>query len=237
MSGKSKQHSRRRGTPATVGTATRRAVRPKTAPARRPSRSVWPVAALVLIAIVAVAVFSLRAGGSGNAGTTSTATTSLLAPVDTAATGAAVDGISCDVSEQVLFHIHAHLAVYVNGSARGIPAGIGIAPPRQAQQTDQGAFVSGGSCFYWLHSHTDDGVIHIESPEQRTFTLGDYFDIWGQPLGPQQVGPAQGTVIAYVDGKRVTGDPRRIALGAHTLIQLDVGQDVAPQPFTFAQGL
>jgi hypothetical protein len=125
----------------------------------------------------------------------------------------------------------------VNGSARSVPAGIGIAPPRQVQQTDQGPFVSGGSCFYWLHSHTEDGVIHIESPEQRTFTLGDYFDIWGQPLGPQQVGPAQGTVIAYVDGKRVNGDPRQIALGAHTLVQLDVGQDVAPQPFTFAQGL
>ena len=205
-------------------------------PVRHTPRSVWPVAALVLVAIVAVAVFSIRAGSSGNPAS-STATAPLLAPVDTSATGAVVDGISCDRSEQVLFHIHAHLAVYVNSSARGIPAGIGIAPPREIQQTDQGTFVSGGSCFYWLHSHTEDGVIHIESPVQRTFTLGDYFDIWGQPLGPQQVGPAQGTVIAYVDGKRVTGDPRQIALGAHTLIQLDVGQDVAPQPFSFAQGL
>lgn len=219
MSGKAKQRARRRTAPAPTGGSPRRVARPA-APVRRRPRSVWPVAALVLVAIVAVAVFSLRAGSSGS---NATATASPLAPVDTSATGAAVDGIRCDTSEQVLFHIHAHLAVYVNGSARGIPAGIGI--------------VSGGSCFYWLHSHSEDGVIHIESPVQRTFTLGDYFDIWGQPLGPQQVGPAQGTVIAYVDGKRVTGDPRRIALGAHTLIQLDVGQDVAPQPFTFAQGL
>ena len=46
---------------------------------------------------------------------------------NSAATGATVDGIRCESSEQVLYHIHAHLAVYVNGSARTVPQGIGIA--------------------------------------------------------------------------------------------------------------
>ncbi len=37
-----------------------------------------------------------------------------------------------------------------------------------------------GGCFYWLHTHTEDGIIHIESPVQRTFTLGHFFAIWGR---------------------------------------------------------
>jgi hypothetical protein len=88
-----------------------------------------------------------------------------------------------------------------------------------------------------MHSHTADGIIHIESPVQRTYTLGNWFDIWGQPLSATQVGPAHGTVIAYVDGQRVAGNPRDIVLGAHTVIQLDVGKDIALQPYTFPQGL
>ena len=161
----------------------------------------------------------------------------VLAPVDSTVGGSTTDGIQCGASESVLFHIHAHLAVYVNGQARIVPEGIGITPPRQETQSGSGPFVTSGTCFYWLHSHTADGIIHIESPVQRTFTLGDYFDIWGQPLSASQVGPATGTLIAYVNGTRYNGDPRAIALTAHALVQLDVGQDVAPQPFAFPAGL
>jgi hypothetical protein len=148
-----------------------------------------------------------------------------------------VDGIECQANEQVLFHIHAHLAIFVAGRPRIVPAGIGIPPPRSVQQTSDGPFVVGGSCFYWLHSHTADGVIHIESPVRRTYTLGEYFDIWGQPLGRDRVGPARGAVTAYVDGRPFAGDPRSIALNAHARVQLDVGRRVAPQPFDFAAGL
>jgi hypothetical protein len=127
--------------------------------------------------------------------------------------------------------------VYVNGSAVTIPAGIGISPPRSAVQTSSGPFVNGGSCLYWLHSHTADGIIHVESPTQQTYTLGNYFDIWGQPLSATQVGPAHGTVIAYVNGQPYAGNPRDIVVGDHTVIQLDVGGNVAPQTFTFPAGL
>ena len=70
-----------------------------------------------------------------------------------------------------------------------------------------------------------------------SLTLGDFFDIWGQPLSATQVGPAKGAVTIYVDGQRENVDPRTIPLTAHTLIQLDVGGDIPPQPFTFAAGL
>ena len=148
-----------------------------------------------------------------------------------------VNGISCDTTEKVAFHIHAHLAIFANGQPVTVPYGIGIGKPWQVQQSTEGPFVVSGSCFYWLHTHTEDGVIHIESPVQRTFTLGDFFGIWGQPLSTSQAATAQGDVIAYVNGERTSGDPNAIALQAHALIQLDVGQDVPPQPFTFPPGL
>jgi hypothetical protein len=160
-----------------------------------------------------------------------------LASIDGEATGQLVDGIKCEESEQVLFHIHAHLAAYVDGARRVIPEGIGIAPPRQVAQTPQGPFVAGGRCFYWLHGHTADGIVHIESPVARTYTLGNYFDIWRQPLARDRVGPALGPVTAYLNGRLYAGDPRSIPLTAHALVQLDVGAKVAPAPFTFPQGL
>jgi hypothetical protein len=162
----------------------------------------------------------------------------LLATTDGMAQGQPVDGISCQTAEQLVYHIHAHLAVYASGTLRAIPAGIGIVPPVRSTPIAGGPFVYGGTCFYWLHSHTQDGIIHIESPTERVYTLGNYFDIWNQPLSATQVGPVHGTVTAYVDGKPFAGDPRSIPLAAHTLIQLDVGSSSpGPQPFTFPTGL
>jgi hypothetical protein len=128
------------------------------------------------------------------------------------------------------------LAIFVNGAPRVIPLGIGI-PGAVVENTASGGFVGSGTCFYWLHAHTADGIIHIESPVARTYTLGNYFDIWGQPLSATQVGPAQGAVTAYLNGQRFSGDPRSIPLTAHALVQLDVGTDVTPKPFSFPAGL
>jgi hypothetical protein len=161
----------------------------------------------------------------------------VLTGTTTAASGQAVDGISCSTSEQTLFHIHAHLTVFVNGTARQIPYGIGI-PGAVTTATQGGSYVGSGKCFYWLHTHAADGIIHIESPVHRTFTLGDFFDEWGQPLGPDQVGPASGKVTAISNGKVYRGNPRDIPLTAHAQIQLEVGTPlVAPESITFPNGL
>ena len=152
--------------------------------------------------------------------------------------GEQIDGISCQAGEQVLFHIHAHLTIFVGGVARQVPAGIGIAPPYQVEETPRGAFVAGASCFMWLHTHSADGIIHTESPVNRTYTLGEFFDIWGQPLNRNQVGPAHGRVTALFDGRVFTGNPREIPLLAHAQIQLDVRRPlVAPERIAFPQGL
>jgi hypothetical protein len=149
-----------------------------------------------------------------------------------------IDGIPCESATSVLFHIHAHLTIFVDGRRRQVPAGIGIAPPLQVEETRIGAFVTGATCFMWLHTHSADGIIHTESPITRVYTLGNFFDIWGQPLSRVQVGPARGEVTAYFNGRPFTGNPRRIPLVAHAQIQLDVGRPlIAPERITFPKGL
>jgi hypothetical protein len=162
----------------------------------------------------------------------------LLATTASDATGQTVDGIACNTSEQLLFHVHTHLTIFVDGAARQIPYGIGIVPPRTVQHTPEGPFVTSGTCFYWLHTHTEDGIIHIESPVQRSYTLGDFFAIWGQPLGLDQVGPAKGKVTAFYDGKVYLGNPADIPIGDHVQVQLDVDRPlVAPETIRFPSGL
>ena len=178
------------------------------------------LAAVIAIGGVAVAV----SGGSDSSGSSGTGSTGPeLAAASTNVTGKPVDGIECLGSEQLKFHDHAHLAIFVNGEQRTVPAFIGIAPD--------------GSCLYWLHSHTPDGIVHMESPISRGFTLGNYFDIWGQPLSSTEVGPAKGTVTAFVDGKKFTGDPRDIRLGEHVNVQLDVGKVVPFKNYEYGEGL
>ncbi len=59
---------------------------------------------------------------------------------------------------------------------------------------------------------------------QRTFTLGQFFDEWGQPLSPSQAGPAKGAVTVTVDGKVWQGNPRNVPLGSHENLQVQVGK-------------
>ena len=115
----------------------------------------------------------------------------------------------------------------MNGSPSAVPGGIGI-PGSVVEATRYGPIAAGGACIYWLHTHAPDGVIHIESPFFRVYTLGNFFDIWRQPLSATQVAGATGKVTALVDGKQWTRSPRLIPLLPHSVIQLDVGSPVVP---------
>ena len=204
------------------------------------------VGGVVVVLLVAGVVTAIALSGSGSKGTVAKPAGPLgpegmalqqgtpLAPISTAATGETVQGIQCDASEQVLYHIHTHLAVYVNGALRPISPGIGIVEP-EAQQTANGAFYSASRCYYWLHVHAQDGVIHIESPTKSTYTLGQFFAIWGQPLTRTSAGPETGNLTVYVNGKRYTGDPSGISLGSREDIQISVGTPVPPQPVDWSK--
>ena len=140
---------------------------------------------------------------------------------------APVDGIQCGSREQLFYHIHTHLLVFVNGVPRSLPGGIGI-PGSTIEQSTEGPVAAGGKCIYWLHTHAPDGIIHVESPARRMYTLGNFFDEWRQPLSSTQVATAKGPVSVVVDGKAWTKSPRAIPLLPHLVIQISVGQPVTP---------
>ena len=116
--------------------------------------------------------------------------------------GLPIDGIHCDTNEGAVEHVHTHLQLYDRGRAVPVPANIGIP--------------MGSGCLYWVHTHSDDGMIHIEAPVKQAFTLGQFFDIWGDDLSRTQasgVRASHGKVLRVtVNGKVWTGNPRSIPL-------------------------
>ena len=137
--------------------------------------------------------------------------------------GQPIDGIRCDQMEGAVLHIHQHLAIRDHGKPVTVPEDVGR--PIVAQ------------CFYWLHTHTPDGIIHIESPNFRSFTLGNFFDVWGQPLSKTDVAGAKPKknehVAVWVDGNPYSGDPRKIPLTTHLDVTIEVGPPYTkPAPFT-----
>ncbi len=161
-----------------------------------------------------------------------------LASASTTLAGQAIDGITCQTQakEVVRYHVHVHVSLYVDGQPRRLPAGIGITQPALIEKTTSGDFTDVGlyDCLYWLHTHVADGIIHIEAPTKKSFSLGDFFDIWHQPLSTHRAGPATGSVVVFENGRRLAGDPRQVALLAHGNIQIDVGSPVVSyRPFAF----
>lgn len=148
----------------------------------------------------------------------------------------AVNGITCDTQEHTdptSVHFHAHLSILYQGTDVTIPDSIGIPHDK--------------SCIYWMHTHGADGVIHVEAPQAKakTFTLGEFFEIWEKPLSTTKVAdftlaPDQ-KLIVYIDGKRQPDgfDPSTIKVTAHEQIVLEITPPVVDPPpsYTFQQGL
>jgi hypothetical protein len=129
-----------------------------------------------------------------------------------------IDGIRCDSTEGAVEHIHAQLQLYDRGRAVKVPQNIGIS------QT--------AGCLYWMHTHTDDGFIHIESPVKQPFTLGEFFDLWGPDLSwtnAATLQAAKGSRLSiWVDGKEWKGkDPRSIVLADRESIVIQNGPPFA----------
>jgi hypothetical protein len=159
-----------------------------------------------------------------------------LASASSTSPGTKIDGvIECAPVEQLAYHIHVHLQIYVNGQPRSLPAAIGLLGP-VFENTPNGRFYGAQKCYYWLHTHASDGVIHVESPTKRIYPLGIFFDEWRQPLTAHQVASASGKVTAFVNGKRWTADPRAIPLKPQFEVQLDVGKPVVPYKSISWQG-
>jgi hypothetical protein len=128
-------------------------------------------------------------------------------------------------------HIHAHLDVRVNGQPVEVPAMIGI--------DRSGRGISP------VHTHDSTGVIHIESPVKRTFTLGEFFTEWDVGLSTDSIGGLRAddgkSLRAFVNGKPVTGNPAALPINAHDEIVLIYGAsepgESIPGHYDFASGL
>jgi hypothetical protein len=129
---------------------------------------------------------------------------------------AVVNGVGCARSE--IYHIHALLSIYRNGQRLALPDSIG----------------RGSGCNYEMHAHDGSGVLHIETDVPKTFTLGQFFSLWGQALSATAAAGLAGTPAYYlVENEkitRVTTDPAAIVLAAHREIVIVTGTPPAQIP-------
>jgi hypothetical protein len=122
-------------------------------------------------------------------------------------------GLPASSSMAANLHHHDLLQIYVAGEPVTIPAQVGI--------DEQAGYLTS------LHTHDASGIIHVESPEQRSFTLGQFFDVWGVRLSATCMGSycpdGASTLRAFVNGTAYTGSPRDIPLTQHEDIVLAYG--------------
>lgn len=118
-----------------------------------------------------------------------------------------------------------------------MPPGIGIARP----QRHRGALVLGGRCLYPLRTVDPTGVIEVsERAGAGVPTVGQLFALWGEPLSSRRLAgfmarPGTG-VVAFVDGRKWLGDPRRIPLSRHAAVVLELDTRVQPHPYYLFPG-
>jgi len=186
-------------------------------------------ASVLIVGLIAFLLIHAATSGSGSTGSSTnivTGTGTYTSP----ANGDVCDGMTCLGAEGTVEHIHMYVAIYVNGHQVQVPPNTGI--------------VNNGTCFYPLHVHSDTGdenILHEESPDTKTYTLGAFFDVWGQPLSKTRVmnyTVGKGDTLKFVtidqNGKQtvVTGNPLDIQFTPHqTVYILFDSPNVQPQQF------
>jgi hypothetical protein len=128
--------------------------------------------------------------------------------------------------EQLAFHIHQHLDIFVNGRPATVPQYVGI-------HLNPVFFAD-------LHTHDSSGIIHVESAEQYDYTLGQFFGVWGVPLSRTCIGGLCGTtpLKLWVNGTPFFGDPTKLVLTEHEEIVIVFGTPPTkiPKHFSFPSG-
>lgn len=149
---------------------------------------------------------------------------------DDPSTGAAQAGLALLPAEGTIEHIHAHVAVVIDGRPIVIPALVGIG--------------SLGTPISEMHTHDTSGIVHVEAAHIQPFTLGQFFIEWGHPLGANHVGAIEfgpdRTMHVFVNGVEVAGDPATIVLHERDDIAISVDRAgapvTAPLPFNWPSG-
>ena len=136
--------------------------------------------------------------------------------------------------EMLSVHYHAHLDITAEGKAVPVPPYIGY-----VVSCDKPIGLAP------LHTHQQDGIIHIENSVPATFVLGQFFIEWGVKLSADCVGglcAGNGKELAFfVDGKRFSGDPATIVLKKHEEIAIEYGDSgklpTPPSSYAFPSGV
>jgi hypothetical protein len=192
---------------------------------------------------LALAIFLIsRGGGSSDAPKTAFAWSSLpglqtfkppwTQGLDRFDDRLAAIGIPALPNETLNYHIHSHLDVYVDGKKTAVPQYIGI--NQLANPTELTS----------LHTHSADGVVHVEAPKERDYTLGQFFAVWGVKLTKDALGPFTSSgdkkLRAFVNGKPVA-DPFALVFRPHQEIVIAYGTkaqlpDPLPKSYKFPAG-
>jgi hypothetical protein len=137
--------------------------------------------------------------------------------------GAPVEGIECLLNMPEAYHVHTHLAIFIDGVQVAVPGNIGIHEQEPSR------------CFYGIHTHDKSGKLHVEFEAPGTYTLGQFFAIWGQPLTADNFAGETGKPIkVYVTDNgtttEATGDWKAIELTTHKLITVQIGSEISEIP-------
>jgi hypothetical protein len=142
----------------------------------------------------------------------------------------AVAGLRCRHGGAKRFGVH--LELFASRLVVIVPPGIGVAPPR----VRRGAYVVAGRCSYPARTVEPTGVIQVERGAH--LTLGDFFALWGQPLGHDRLLGFRGPFRVFVAGKAWHGSPAEIPLTRHAEITLELNGFVPPRlGYRFRPGL
>ncbi len=171
------------------------------AEAARARRVRFAVAGALAVVVAAVVALALTQGGEDGPGGTAVATSGGLLtgppPWPAQAEGLAerVAGLGFPPVGDESYHAHALLTVYRDGEQVPVPADLGY--------DERGAHSS-------LHTHTPDGVIHMEADDPYPYTLAHVMTTWGVAFGPDRLGgdTANGgkKVYVYVNGEPAAPD-------------------------------
>lgn len=69
------------------------------------------------------------------------------------------------------FHIHPEIKIVINEVEQNIPEDIGVSAIGMTA----------------IHTHEGGGLIHVEAPIQKDFTIGDFFAVWGKTFTQNQI--------------------------------------------------
>ncbi len=140
------------------------------------------------------------------------------------ARGLPIDGMNC--RSRVRAISAAHIELFAFNRVVIVPAGIGVMPPLRTQ----GAFIRDWRCAYPLRTLDPTGLVLLAAG--GPYTLGDLFDLWGQPLNNTVTAGFRSSthenVSVFIDGRRWTSAPRMAPLTRHAQITIEIGALVRP---------